>query len=189
MGAGGQFTKTEVDMNLRNYASRCLIAGAMVLGTMVTTTGCMGGKVASPQMLQQIGTRRYPSRSAAELRTAVVTALKLQGYDVITEQPMVRTAPKLVAVTTTASGNAYSASAQSYGESVAWDIDIQEQAGAAAVTAKHRASVNGMAMEQVFESWAKTNYKQLFEAIETSLPGTLSPVAAPTSRPTATAAR
>jgi hypothetical protein len=177
-------------MGLRNLTGAWLLMGAFVLGSAtITMTGCMGGKVASPQLLQQIGSRRYPNRSAAELRTAVVTALKLQGYEIVTETPMVRTAPKLVAVTAMASGSAFSASAQSYGESVAWDIDIQEQAGAAAVTAKHRASVNGMAMEQVFESWAKTNYKQLFEAIDSSLPNAQASASAPASSAAATAAR
>ncbi|HEY5956819.1 MAG TPA: hypothetical protein VIV60_09715 [Polyangiaceae bacterium] len=158
-------------MRLRTFASAWFIAGAMALGVAsVSMTGCMGGKVASPEMLRKIGARSYPNHSAAELRTAVVTALKLQGYEVVTEQPMVRTSPKLVAVTSAASGNAYSATAQSYGESVAWDVDIQEQGNTALVTAKHRASVNGMAMDQVYESWAVTNYKQLFEAIDSSLP-------------------
>jgi hypothetical protein len=149
------------------------------MGSVVTTPGCFRPKVATPQKLQQLGTHRYPNRNVEEVRAAVITGLKLQGYTIVTEQPMVRTAPKLVAVTAMSSGSAYSASAQTYGESVAWDIEVQPQTGAVVVTAKHRASVNGMAMDQVYESWADTNYKQLFEAIDSSIANPPAPAAEP----------
>ena len=168
-------------MRTRNFPGALLFGGAVVFGSaLATTVGCRGAsqKVATPQMLRQVGMRQYPNRTVDEVRKAVVTGLKLQGYKVVTEQPMVRTVLKLVAVTATASGNEYGASAQSYGESVAWDVDVQDQAGTVIVIAKHRASVNGMAMEQVFESWATTNYRQLFEAIESSLPNTAEAAAA-----------
>jgi hypothetical protein len=45
-----------------------------------------------------------------------------------------------------------------------------EQGSAGMVTAKHRASVNGMVIDQVYGSSTTTNYQQLFDAIVFSLP-------------------
>jgi hypothetical protein len=173
-------------MQIRNWTGALFIGLAVVVGLSVTSAvGCGGGparKAATPQQLQTLGTRQYPDRTVDEVHTAVVTALRLQGYEIVTEQPMIRTAPKLVAMTSTASGNQYGATARSFDESVAWDIEVLDQGGKAAVIAKHRASVNGMNIDQVWEDWAQTNYKQLFDAIESSLPR---PTAAAGPAPTA----
>jgi hypothetical protein len=175
-------------MNVRDWISHFMIGAIVVTASLVPTLGCGAGQaVATPQDLQQLGTRRYRDRTVDEVHTAVVTALKLQGYEVVTEQPMIRTSPKLVAVSATASGSAYGANAQSFGESVAWDIDVSDQAGTVVVSAKHRASVNGMAMDQVWESWAVTNYKQLFDAIESSLPKAADSASVPASTASTTA--
>lgn len=104
------------------------------------------------------------------MRTAVLTALKVQGYEVITTDPMIRTSPKLVAVTTAVSGDQYTAQAQSFGESVAWDVDVQGDEQSATLHATPRASVNGQAMDQVFYDWAQRTFTQLMAEIDRSLP-------------------
>lgn len=175
---------------MRNLSRALLVGMALVVGSsLVPMLGCGGRseRIATPQLLQRLGTRKYSNHSAADLRTAAVTGLRLQGYTIVTEQPIIRTAPKLVAVTSTAYGSGYSAQAQSYGESMAWDVDVQDEGGVGVITLKHRASVNGMAMEQVWESWANTNYKQMFDIIESSLPKPGAAAFVPTAQPAASA--
>jgi hypothetical protein len=102
----------------------------MVLVLALSAFGCgalFGQKrVATPAELDQMGTRTYPGYSKDDVVKAAVTALKVQGYEIVTTDPRIRTSPKLVAVTSKASYSQTSGSAQTYGQSVAWDIDVNE---------------------------------------------------------------
>lgn len=147
-------------------ALRLLSVAALTL----LAAGCYGRPVASPEQLDALGTRQYPDYSVDEVREAVEVGLRLDGYRIVATEPLIRTEPKLVSVTASATGSYGVATAQSYGEEVAWDIKVSESDGVATVEAQHRATVNGMAMDQVYLSWAESNYARLFDLIESSLP-------------------
>jgi hypothetical protein len=135
------------------------------------SAGCMmgqGKKVATPADLQQLGTRSYPTHSREEVVAATVTALKLLGYEVVTTDPRIRTAPKLQGVTSSATYTETSGQSTAYAESVAWDIDVTPEGQGAKVHAEPRASVNGQAMEQVWYDWAAKHYGELFKEIDGS---------------------
>jgi hypothetical protein len=127
-------------------------------------------RVATPAELDQLGTKTYPGYSKDEVQQAVMTALKVQGYEVVTADPRIRTSPKLVHVSSSASYGAYSGSATSYAESVAWDIDVTTTDAGATVHAVPRASVNGIAMEQMYYDYAQNTFGQLMKEIDASLP-------------------
>ena len=122
--------------------------------------------VATAADLDRLGTRHYSNRGKDDVTEGVVTALKVLGYEVVTKEPRIRTAPKDVSVT--AAGNANTA--QAYVEAVAWDIDVQPEGAGAMLRATPRASVNGQPMEQVYQSWAEQNFGQLMKEIDASLP-------------------
>ncbi len=137
-------------------------------------TGCalMGPqkRVATPAELDQLGTKTYPGYSKDEVQQAVMTALKVQGYDIVTTDPRIRTSPQLVHVSSAASYGAYSGASTSFAESVAWDIDVNEGQAGTTVHAVPRASVNGMAMEQMYYDYAQNTFGQLMKEIDASLP-------------------
>jgi len=151
-----------------------LFAG-LILAFAVCMTGCGGlfgpqKRVATPAELDQMGTRTYPGYSKDQVVQAAATALKVQGYEIVTTDPRIRTSPKLVHVSSTASYGQYSGSAQTYGESVAWDIDVKEAPTGTTLHAVPRASVNGMAMEQMYYDYASTTFAELMKEIDGSLP-------------------
>ncbi|MGC4094791.1 MAG: hypothetical protein QM756_44115 [Polyangiaceae bacterium] len=144
---------------------RTLLALVLAFG-LLGTNGCFPTRrVATAAELEQLGTRKYPGHGREEVERAVITALKLQGYDVVTTEPRIRTAPKPVA--TTAYGN--KGSAQTFTEAVAWDIDVEGDDSSATLHATPRASVNGEPMEQVFYEWAERNFRELMKEIDASL--------------------
>ena len=129
--------------------------------------------VATAADLERLGTRSFPDRSVEDVSKAAVTALKLLGYDVVTTDPRIRTAPKPVA--TTAYGTARSgggvaqSSAQSFTEEVAWDIDVKPKGRGAFLRATPRATVNGTPMEQVYVEWAERTFGELMKEIDANL--------------------
>lgn len=127
-------------------------------------------RVATPAELDQLGTKSYPGYGKDDVLQAALTALKVQGYEVVTAQPRIRTSPKLVHVSSSASYSETSGSAQSFAESVAWDIDITESKDVATVHAVPRASVNGIPMEQMYYDYAERTFGQLMKEIDASLP-------------------
>jgi hypothetical protein len=141
-----------------------LLACCSVIGA-TTVSGCATRRVATAAEMQQLGSRKYSGRSRDEVVQAAVTALRLQGYEVITTEPRIRTAPKPVAVTAYG-GNG---SAQSFTESVAWDIEVDGDGTSAALHATPRASVNGQPMDQVFYEWAERTFNELMKEIDASL--------------------
>jgi hypothetical protein len=96
------------------------------------------------------------------------TALKVLGYQVITTVPSIKTAPKPVATTGVASYTDYSGVSQTFTETIAWEISVEEAAGRATLHARARAAVNGEPMAQVFHTWATSNYGNLMREIDAS---------------------
>jgi hypothetical protein len=154
-------------MSIRVLCVAAALAGA---------AGCFATSkpVATPADLERLGTRQYPDRNAEEVSKAAVTALKLLGYEVVTTDPRIRTAPKPVATTTY--GTAYGAggvaraNSQSYTEEVAWDVEVKAEGPGAFLRAVPRAAVNGTPMEQVYVDWAERTFGQLMKEIDASLP-------------------
>jgi hypothetical protein len=127
-------------------------------------------RVATPAELEQLGTKTYPGYSKDDVQKATMTALKVQGYEVVTTEPRIRTSPKLVHVSGSSSYSETSGSHQSFAESVAWDIDVNEGQQGASVHAVPRASVNGMPMEQMYYDYAARTFGELMKEIDASLP-------------------
>jgi hypothetical protein len=152
--------------------------GLGILGVLVVcavTAGCaalMGPqkRVATQAELDQLGTRTYPGYSMDEVRQAALTALKVQGYEVVTTEPRIRTSPQLVHVSSAATYSQTSGSAQSFAESVAWDLDVTGGKDSVTVHAVPRASVNGMPMDQMYYDYAERTFNQLMKEIDGSLP-------------------
>jgi hypothetical protein len=146
------------------------------LVTLVVSAWCAGcassppRPVATPADFERLGTRHYPDLGHDEVATAVVTALKLLGYEVVTTDPRIRTAPRDVATTTAARYTDYSGSAKSYTEAVAWDIDVTPEGSGTMLRATPRATVNGEPMPQVYQDWAERNFGQLMKEIDGNLP-------------------
>ena len=143
-------------------------AAAMVMSCM----GLMGPqkRVATPAELDRLGTRSYPGYAKADVQQAAMTALKVQGYEVVTMEPRIRTSPKLVHVSSSARYSEYSGSSQSFAEMVAWDIDVQDGPQGATLHAVPRASVNGVAMDQMYFDYAERTFSELMKDIDGSLP-------------------
>ena len=147
------------------------ITVAIVLS--VAVSACAFGapkRVATQAELDQFGTKSYPGYSKNDVQQAALTALKVQGYEVVTTEPRIRTSPKLVHVSSSASYTETSGSAQTFGESVAWDIDINDAESGPVLHAVPRASVNGMAMEQMYYDYAERTFRELMKEIDGSLP-------------------
>jgi len=149
-----------------------LSVAALLLGAWCAGCGGMFASkpVATPADFERLGTRHYPDRGHDEVSTAVVTALKLLGYDVVTTDPRIRTAPKNVATTSSGTYTETSGTAQSFTEAVAWDIDIQPEGSGTMLRATPRATVNGEPMTQVWEDWAERNFGALMKEIDGNLP-------------------
>src|SRR5215471_9337951 len=149
------------------------VVGAIVV--CATVAGCAGlmgpqKRVATPAELDQLGTRTYPGYAKGDVQQAALTALKVQGYEVVTAEPRIRTSPKLVHVSSQASYSETAGSAQSFAESVAWDIDVNDGAQGVTLHAVPRASVNGMAMDQMYYDYAQRTFADLMKEIDASLP-------------------
>ena len=126
--------------------------------------------VATPADFERLGTRHYPDRCHDEVATAAVTALKLLGYEVVTTDPRIRTAPRDVATTTAATYGEYAGRANSFTEAVAWDIDVTPEGSGTMLRATPRATVNGEPMPQFYQDWAERNFGQLMKEIDGNLP-------------------
>lgn len=85
------------------FYQRCLRVLALLCCTLAPVGGCAIRRVATTAELDQLGTRKYSNHGRDEVIKATVTALRIQGYEVITTDPRIRTAPRDVA--TTALGN------------------------------------------------------------------------------------
>jgi hypothetical protein len=141
----------------------------LVWGLLVA--GCFSSRpVATPADLERLGTRHYSDRSPAEVAAAVGTALKLLGYQIVTMEPRIRTAPKDVATTAVGTYGTYSGSAHTYTETVAWDIDVHSEGASVTLRATPRAAVNGVPMEQVYIEWADRTFPELMREIDGNLP-------------------
>lgn len=149
-------------MSFWKRSIRILVLCFCVLGTLA---GCMTRRVATPAELEQLGTRKYSNHGREEVAKATITSLRLQGYEVVTTEPRIRTAPRDVATTAYGSAN----SAQSFTEAVAWDIEVTGDASSATLHATPRASVNGQPMEQVYYEWAERTFRELLKEIDANL--------------------
>jgi hypothetical protein len=159
---------------MRDFPESKLRLG-LLSAIVVCATACAGlmgppKRVATPAELDQLGTKTYPGYGKDDIQQAVMTALKVQGYEVVTTEPRIRTSPKLVHVSSSATYGETSGSAQSFAESVAWDIDVTDGKDGATVHAVPRASVNGMPMEQMYYDYAERTFGQLMKEIGASLP-------------------
>jgi hypothetical protein len=144
--------------------------GAMLLWGLLVA-GCFSSPpVATAADLDRLGTRHYPDRSPADVTAAVGTALKLLGYQIVTTEPRIRTAPKEVATTAVGTHGQYSGSARTFTETVAWDVEVHSEGTGATLRATPRASVNGMPMDQVYIEWADRTFGELMREIDGNLP-------------------
>jgi hypothetical protein len=149
------------------------IVGAIIISA--TALGCAGlfgpqKRVATPAEMDQFGSRTYPGYAKGDVQQATMTALKVQGYEVITTEPRIRTSPKLVHVSASATYTENTGSSQSFAESVAWDIDVNDGSQGATLHAVPRASVNGVPMDQMYYDYAERTFSQLMKEIDASLP-------------------
>ena len=151
----------------------------LLLGILVV--GCAPPAI-SPAELQTLSTHTFEGRTAGDVTQATVAALKLQGYEVLDDNPRVRTVPKLVSVT----GNIDQVgNVQTYGSSVAWDIEITEQPGGASAHADARIAVNGVPVSnaEMSQAWARRNFPALFDEIKRNLPKAETKVSSETEPP------
>ena len=151
--------------------SRIVLAVVMC----VAVSGCFGlmgpqKRVATPAEIDRLGTRSYPGYAKDAVVQAVTTALKVQGYEIVTTDPRIRTSPKLVHVSGSATYTQTSGSSQTFAESVAWDIDVTANDQGASLHASPRASVNGIPMEQMYYDYAERTFTELMKDIDASLP-------------------
>lgn len=154
-----------------------LYCAASVCGAISCHRSAPERPVATAADIQRLGTRDYPGRSREDVVDAVVTTLRLQGYEIVTTDPLVRTSPRRVATTTVGAGSgSYAAGsyrdtygAQSFTEEVAWDISVEPIANGARLHATPRASVNGQPMDQFFRDWAERNFTALLREIDNTL--------------------
>jgi len=150
---------------------------AVVLVAASLTVGCRSSRssnvpearsprsVATPAELGELGTRHYADRTRDEVVAAAVTALKVLGYNVVTAEPRIRTAPLDVAATAVR-GNT---TAQLYTESVSWDIDVTPDGPGVTLRATPHATVNGEPMTQVYIGWAEKTFGRLMSEVDGSL--------------------
>jgi hypothetical protein len=145
---------------------------AAFCASIVGCAGLMGPqkRVATPAELDQLGTRTYPGYGKDDVQQAVIIALKVQGYEVVTAEPRIRTSPKLVHVSAASTYTETSGSSRSFAESVAWDIDVKDGQPGASVHAVPRASVNGVPMEQMYYDYAERTFGEFMKEIDSSLP-------------------
>lgn len=142
------------------------LALAFGLAVATSTVGCEPPRrVASPAEVEQLGTKQYPAHRPQDVRRAVVTALKLQGYEVVTESPRVRTAPKAIAIHAVGGGGR----AIGFDETIAWDVDVEPSARGAIVRAQIRGQINGQPMKGLFYDYVERNCKALFADLDQSL--------------------
>jgi hypothetical protein len=152
--------------------SSAILLGALTLALVGPGCALTGPqkRVATPAELDQLGTKTYPGYGKDEVEKAVLTALKVQGYEVVTTEPRIRTSPKLVHVSSAATYTETTGSASSFAESVAWDIDVKPGEPGPTLHAVPRASVNGMAMDQMYYDYAERTFGELMKEIDASLP-------------------
>jgi hypothetical protein len=153
-----------------------LALGLFATSTSVTLTGCEPTqRLASPADLTRLGMRQYPRHQPSDVRRAIVTSLKVQGYEVVTETPRVRTAPKLLAIHGVRGGGV----AQAVQETIAWDIDVQPAGDGTIVQARLQGAVSGEPLKGFYYEHAERNCKALFRDLDDSL-GTVEPTPGPT---------
>jgi hypothetical protein len=159
---------------MRNLARppSAILGAIFICATVAGCAALMGPqkRVATPAELEQLGSRTYPGYTKDQVTQATMTALKVQGYEVVTTEPRIRTSPKLVHVSASSSYTETSGSSQSFAESVAWDIDVIEGQEGTSVHAVPRASVNGIPMEQMYYDYATRTFGELMKDIDASLP-------------------
>ena len=107
-------------------------------------------------------TRRFPAHDAAALRRAVVVALRLQGFEVIVTEPMVRTAPRHVRTNSTAFTDQYTAYASSDVQTLAWDATISNPDGTVVVSLFPRYAHGDGTLER---KWAYPYLKDLTDTL------------------------
>jgi hypothetical protein len=146
--------------------------GVALVGTLLAGCGGMFASkpVATPADFERLGVRHYADRGHDEVGAASVTALKVLGYEIVTTDPRIRTAPKDVATTANGSYTETSGTARSFTEAVAWDIDVQPEGAGTLLRATPRATVNGEPMTQVYQDWAERNFTTLMKEIDSNLP-------------------
>jgi len=106
--------------------------------------------------------KEFPGVKRAVAIKATVKALTILGFNVVTDEPRIRTAPKAMAV----GGTVYSRTVESF----AWDISIEETPNGVKISPKPRGWVNGQAMTSFSPGWVGQAARQLYEEIEGILP-------------------
>jgi hypothetical protein len=109
--------------------------------------------------------RPPPGHRPTDVQRAIVTALKLQGYTVVTGSPRVRTAPKPIALHAVARGGR----AFGFEETMAWDIEVQPSQGGSIVRANLRGEMNGQPMRGLYYEYVERSCKALFADVDDAL--------------------
>lgn len=146
---------------------RAVLAASLLTVAIASSfvSGCTP-RVASAAELDRLGTRSY-ARSVSEVRGAVITSLKLQGYEVVTATPRVRTAPKPIALHAVGGGG----QAVGFTETMAWDIDVTAAPSGATVHAQLRGQIGDAPMKGIFYDYADNAFRDLFTKVDESLGG------------------
>ncbi len=139
--------------------------GFTVVSWAATMSGCEARRMASAADVERLGTKHYPGRKPNDVRRAVVTALKLQGYTIVTESPRVRTAPKPIAVHAVGGGGR----AVGFDETMAWDVDVGASSGGATARLHMRGQIRGQPMSGLFYDYVEQNCNAIFADVDASL--------------------
>ncbi|MBX3247756.1 MAG: hypothetical protein KF901_11305 [Myxococcales bacterium] len=110
---------------------------------------------------ETLGHRSFSRYTSDEVRSAVMITLRTQGYELVTESPVIRTAPKLIAVRESyAESMWYTPQSR---ESIAWDVHVNDDGrGRAVVRALLRGYVNGCQMDRIFYDFGSRTYGMFY---------------------------
>jgi hypothetical protein len=115
--------------------------------------------------------RRVDGGQPTALQRAAAIALKLQGFEVVVTEPMIRTAPKVVGTYSSAFAGTYSAFSNSDVETLAWDVSISTLEGGCLVSMTPRhARGDGTQYTEWDKAYLERLTNTLFRLIVESVP-------------------
>lgn len=145
---------------------RAMMATVLSAGGAFTLDACMTRRPPLTEAtFRRLSTRSYPGRTREQVVQAAAVALRLNGYDVVTLTPRIRTAPKTINVAAVANGY----TAQTLVEAIAWAVDVQEGPQGTAVNATPQYTVNGQD-SAMFEDAAVRHFELFYRELESNLP-------------------
>lgn len=134
-------------------------------------SGCYVGPTMTPAEVKAAGTRSLPGHHKAEVVKATSLALRSLGYQVIAEDGnagRVKTAPKPMVIHAVGGGG-YATAVTS---EIAWDVEIEGEAGGARVRAMPRAISAGQIYEGNWDAaYATKAIDNVYSEIQANLGG------------------